>query len=308
MATLSDEVYSTGANRIKGIADTYRSIDPSTVQKALATQGLIEGSLGFSDPSQLMGMSPEQVGGLLDARAKNIASNQAMLKGVLDIRNMMTGNPELRQALTQLEMARTSGALQEGLQEKSFGQQEHMAGVQFANQKSLQELSQTFQAGQKDLDRDLQERMHGETIGLGKERLNLERKRQKWVEGVYSTNPAMQSLAFPANENLYGKLEQEKNNYKDEKGNIVDRKNYAFSHLKQQALGAPYGTVYNTGGFAEEIGAKQVMLANDGWHAIDAQDGKYVAKGVVLKLNPSSFMKQGKQKGEGSMVNVYGED
>lgn len=308
MATLSDEIYNAGANKIKGIADTYRSIDPSIVQKALTTQGLIEGSIGFSDPAQLMGMSPEQVGNLLDMRAKNIASNQAMLKGALDIRNMMTGNPELRNALTQLEMARTQGALQEGLQEKSFGQQEHMAGVQFANQKSLQELSQNFQASQKDLDRELQERLHGETIGLGKQRLDLERRRQKWVEGVYSTNPAMQSLAFPANENLYGKLEQEKNNYKDKKGNIVDRKNYAFAHLKQQALGAPFGTVYNTGGFADEIGANQVMLANDGWHAIANENGKYVAKGIVLKMNPSAFSKQGKSKGQGSMVNVYGED
>lgn len=81
-----------------------RSVDPATIQAALSDGGSMAGSIGFNQPSELLGMTPDQVMAIT-GRAKSPMDQVSQGVAIAD---QISGLPETRKALSAAETNRAA--------------------------------------------------------------------------------------------------------------------------------------------------------------------------------------------------------
>jgi len=255
---LADEFAKGMMSQLQGISEAFPSIDRNVLQKMVSPGGSLADTLGYNNPSELWGMTPEAFQQSMNMRSQIMKDTFQPVKDLTAISDLVSGNAETRQAMYQAVPHVFSAQMQEGLQGQRFAQDEKME----------KEVRQPFEAKQKDLDRAFRLReqeiqsatsirtanIHaGAMLQAARERNALEERRIEALMKAQSTQAAPYKDRFPANDKwykMYGDKIQsyiDLNKSKKEKKTLLknaeDKQNYLIAHLMQEAVtGLPYNT------------------------------------------------------------------
>lgn len=105
--------------RIGKIAQQYPQADPQAVTQALGAGGSLSNSLGFNEPSELMGLTPEMFQKSMDMRTTIQNNLFSGIKQAAELNDMFTGNKEARAAAYGLVPNELSALTQESIQGQS---------------------------------------------------------------------------------------------------------------------------------------------------------------------------------------------
>jgi hypothetical protein len=289
-------------NNLKNISSAFAPVDSNAMAALTGENGALANSLGFGGSTgvSLSGLTPEQVTGVINNRSTLLNQDMGAIKGMVELRDMVTGGRENRDALRQAsrdifttkkqsELNDNNHIFEQGLTDQKLSEDWKQLEAQIAATKAIHDSGNATQM-----------KMHSDTMSLGRAKLKLEERRQRVIESAMAANPAEAQSAFPASPDMFAKFEKEKEAYSKKTGMFGeggDRKNYAMSHLRQQALGTKYGTIFSAGTFKDELGYDRLVLAPTGWYGVikDPTTGKLAASTKpVIPLNPSMIPSKAK--------------
>jgi hypothetical protein len=302
-------------SNLKNISSAFAPVDSNAMATLTGENGALANSLGFGGSTgvSLSGLTPEQVTGVVNNRSTLLNQDMGAIEGMIKLRDMVTGGKENRDALRQAsrdiftakkqsELNDNNHIFEQGLTDQKLGEDWKQLQAQITATKAIHDSGNTTQL-----------KMHSDTMALGRAKLKLEERRQKVIEDAMATNPTATQEAFPASPDMFAKFEKEKEAYSKKTGMFGeggDRKNYAMSHLRQQALGTKYGTIFSAGTFKDELGYDRLRLAPTGWYGMikDPKTGAITYSSTpVVPLNPTMVPTKDKTK-TATAYPVYSEE
>ena len=87
--------------KVKDIGNSFQGINPELVQAALSAGGSFGNTLGYSNPKELLGMTPVEFDNSMNTRAQLMQSNLQQLQGAVSIRDQLYGISKNRDAALQ---------------------------------------------------------------------------------------------------------------------------------------------------------------------------------------------------------------
>jgi soluble cytochrome b562 len=308
MANL-DESY---LKNLGDINTAFAPVNNQALTESMKPGGSFANSLGFGEGGgiDVTGLTPESLGQVMTGRSNILNQNLGAVKSAVDLADLVSGGKEHREALrtaqnnifqanTAKAAAENSHIFEQGMQDKRLVEEWKRLNTEIGARASEGALTRAESA-----------REHNITAGIAQQRLDVEKHRQAVIDKAMLTDPVKLQTTFPPSEGMYGKLQAEKDAYA--KKNILgegDRKNFAVAHLKQQALGTEYGTIYNANTYKDVLGYGQLRLGPSGWYGItkDPKTGAvtYSANPVVPFSATGVPIKGGSAKSKG-LYDVYG--
>lgn len=116
---ISDALNQQYEDKLKTIGNNFQGLNSQQIQAAIGSGGSLSGSLGYSDPREVMGLTPDQFSQMLANRTNLMNENLKQVTGAVDLRDQLYGISKNREA--QMQAARD---------EYSAGKQSELSAAQ----------------------------------------------------------------------------------------------------------------------------------------------------------------------------------
>lgn len=274
---LADEFAKGMMSTIGSISQQFPAVNREALMNAIAPGGSMASSLGFDDPKELLGMTPEAFQQSMVMRSQLMRDNMGMIKDMTALSDVVSGNTETRQAMYSAVPQIFGAQMQEGLQGKGF---EHA--------KNMQDDSQAFAKEQGDLAwerekpyRDAGLEIQRGQLGISQGHLALARKNFELAKQQQQQDAQYANNSFPAHTAWYNAYAKQKAALLRDDGvhlkEGADGNAFFNIHMKQSALGMPYGTLMDVGKYTKyNKGWTHMQLTPNGWYGLKMVNGKQV--------------------------------
>jgi len=279
-------------------AANFGRIDPTVLREALSNGGSLSNTFGFNSPTDVLGLSPQELMMLTQGQSVNNQLQQGQKTF-----DAVTGGPENRDAIRSM-----ANQLFQGGQRFEADKANNQMQVDSANQRSQQDVyNQQFSVNNRraESEASLQEQVRHsrEVERQGLEGLRLKASEMKYWQSFNAQQQAQPQTGLPFDSELQEHYTKQAT-YWAGKDDPLSKVNMATNQLYAVALGQPFNKAFdvNDANLARYLnGATQVVLRPDGFYGRKVVDGKYqyVSMKPVLGL-PGQDQPKTKKAGSGS--------
>jgi len=169
---------------LKGIGEKFQGVNPAQIEQALKAGGSFSSSLGFNDPRELMGMTPDQFDSLMQNRAQLLQSNLQQVQGAVALRDQLYGISEGRKAAQQMARDKFSAGVESENVDKGITAQKELQKERL-DQEAEQFLTRVnMEEDQFNKRMGFEEKWKSAEFGLAKARLGAENQWRSAELGV----------------------------------------------------------------------------------------------------------------------------
>ena len=273
-------------------------IDPAVLQSALSNGGSLSNTFGFNSPTDVLGLSPQELMMLTQGQGVN----QQLQAGQKSF-DAVTGGPENRDAMKAM-----ANQLFQGGQRFEADKANNQMQVDSANQRKTQDAFNTqFSSDSRRAESEAslgeQVRHSREVERQGIEGLRLKASEMKYWQNLNASQQAAPVTGLPFDSELQEHYTKQAT-YWAGKDDPLSKINTGINQLYGVSLGQQFGKIFdvNSPELMKHLnGATQVVLRPDGFYGVTPKDGKYsfVSMKPVLGL-PGQDQPKGKKAGSGS--------
>lgn len=295
---------------IRNISQQYQPMDPAFLTQQLGPTGNLGSTPAFGMDG-LSSMTPET----FQAMMKNQVPLDQQISNAIKIRELQTGNPELRRSMydsaNRLETAQNHN-LGTAVQGSQFNQSQMQQADQFKQRQALDEL----QFGEAQRSNKAAERHRAEQLKLESTRTRYAKEAlaDQLAGGVPKGTTNDDGLAQRLDVQLtqLGAIDPKKPG-SFALGKVAEvQRPMAFQLYMQReaAKGLPFTTQYDVPEASRQYlgGYPKVILGPGGWHGVFNQNGKnMVTDTPVVPFRSTPTKNSGSAGSTGTVQNVYGQ-
>lgn len=264
-------------NNIRNINQAFAPIDTNLLQQQLSAGG-VGNTLGFgADGINTLGLTPEDIAGLVNMRGVISNQNTGLVRGVTDLNDLLSGNKETRAAMTQANRDIFQASAEEANQER----RQDWMGQQYEANREIDRMRAAEEKRYHDLYIGQQKAELGQRAKEHNDMMRLKREEMMAVRDAASAAVGMKDTT-----GLIAKLGDLKN--AASKNNRMD--DYFRYHMMESSLTATPGTVFDLKDYKEfGQGYKQLILGPDNnWYGVNPakNGGRPTFSGKPIVYNP----------------------
>lgn len=268
-------------NNIRNINQAFAPVDTNLLQQQLSAGG-VGNTLGFgADGINTLGLTPEDIAGLVNMRGVISNQNTGLVKGVTDLSDTISGNRETRAALAQANRDIFQAGKQQSLldQELTSRARENELNRAIDRERAAEEKRyHDLYIGQQKAELGQRSKEHNDMLKLKREEMMTVRQAASMAANTKDTTGLIAKLGDLKNA-------ASKNNRKDD---------YFRYHMMESSLTAPPGTVFDLKDYEDfGQGYKQLILGPDNnWYGVNPakKGGRPTFSSKPVVYNPISAL------------------